>query len=93
MDYDTLFAHGIDTHEQEFVNKADDHFRPRISRGDLYDMFYDWAEEKMREPGFFKPRQIPTTKSPPLKSRIHLPLFTAFRKQEKTFWSLCRTVL
>ena len=61
MDYDTLFHFGIDTKADEFIEKAQAKFSPEIHKGDVYDMFYDWAEEKMREPGFFKPKQIATS--------------------------------
>lgn len=61
MTYDELFHFGIDTKEKEFVEKAQEKFSPRISKGDVFDMFYDWAEEKMREPGFYKPKQIATS--------------------------------
>lgn len=85
MTYNQLFARGIDTYEQQFVDKAEDHFKPRISRGDLYDMFYDWAEEKMREPSFYKQMVTSAQATPtPIKQS-----YTANEQGQKVcdFWA------
>lgn len=47
--YVDFFLNGLDTLILTFVNKAENKFGPRISRGDLFDIFYDWAQTLSRK--------------------------------------------
>lgn len=84
MSYDQLFHFGIDTKEKEFVPLAKEKFASRISEGDLYDMFYDWAEETMRK--LYTPKQIATSapSNPTPIGYTYNP--TAEGKKVEEFW-------